>query len=98
MGTSGQLAIYVESVVPPAEVWIPAGSLEVELREPPVRMQPRRATDRLPPLALSPAACWEQRVCVSGKLVSIRILLVVISFGAVVGELTELPRFSAGRT
>jgi len=58
MGISCQYAIYVESVVPPAEVWIPAGLVEVELREPPVRMQPRRATDRLAPLAISLAACW----------------------------------------
>ena len=54
----GQRPTYVKSVVPSTEDWFPAGLVAVEVREPPVRMQPRRATDRLAPLAISLAACW----------------------------------------
>ena len=53
-----QHTTYIESVVPSAEDCFPAGPVAVEVREPPVFMQPRSAMDRLAPLAISLAACW----------------------------------------
>jgi len=58
VGTSGQYMTYVGSVVTCAEDWFSAGLLAVEVRKPTVRMQPRRATDRLAPLVISRAAFW----------------------------------------